>query len=249
MPVTMILAGGLGTRLSTLVPALPKVLAPVGGRPFLHFLLDWLAESGVERVILCTGHLGEIVSGEIGTRYRGMAIDYSRESSPLGTGGALRLALDSQPDLGETILVLNGDSLIAVDLAQLVAEHARRGRSGTLVVTPVDDASRYGAVEVDGLDRISTFHEKQPEHLPGLINAGVYLLDRKLLGEIPSERPVSLEREMLPQWVAGGITALRATESFIDIGTPESLELANRRMPAQVRHEAAQAAHAGLSPE
>jgi D-glycero-alpha-D-manno-heptose 1-phosphate guanylyltransferase len=244
----VILAGGLGTRLRTVVFDRPKVLAPVNGRPFLTYLLDQLTEVGVRRVVLCTGHLGDQVSATFGTAYGPLALLYSREPVQLGTGGAVRLAL---PFLDcEPMLVLNGDTICGVDFAEFLRSHVTCRASGSLAVTFAKDSSRYGRVQLCNSGEIMRFEEKfqlQPgrTHSPqamrsettdhverraecpaGWINAGVYLLSRHLVSTIPEGRPVSIEREVLPAWVGRGLYGYPVGGPFLDIGTPESYALA-----------------------
>jgi D-glycero-alpha-D-manno-heptose 1-phosphate guanylyltransferase len=215
-----ILAGGLGTRLRSAVADRPKALAAVEGRPFLSYQLDHLVQAGVRRAVVCTGYLGEMIEQEFGAAYRGMSLTYSREHQPLGTGGALRAALDRIA--GDNVLALNGDSLCGADLPAMAAAHSACGAVGTLLLAHVDDASRFGRVECDAQGRITAYLEKQPLAAAGWINAGVYLFQRRLIESIPTGRPVSLERDILPQWIGQGLFGHCATGEFIDIGTPDS---------------------------
>jgi NDP-sugar pyrophosphorylase family protein len=216
-----ILAGGLGTRLRSALDDRPKVLAPVSGRPFLTYLLDMLRAACVRRVVLLTGYKGEQVETALGEYYQGMTLVYSAEASPLGTGGALRAAL---PQLDSpTILLLNGDSYCGMDLGAFAAFHRRSVADASIALTRVDDAGRFGRVETDAKGRVTAFAEKQPASGPGWINAGVYLLERGLIDEIPLGRPVSLERELLPAWIENKtVYGQRRTRPFLDVGTPES---------------------------
>jgi NDP-sugar pyrophosphorylase family protein len=220
-----ILAGGLGTRLAACVADRPKVLADVRGRPFLTYLLDQLAASGVERAVLCTGYRGDMVEAALGARRGALELAYSREREALGTGGALRLALGELRS--KTVLVLNGDSFVEADLRELCAVHGAGGALGTLLLTEVEDAGRYGRVELDGAGRISAFREKSAGGR-GWINAGVYALERELLERIPAGRKLSLERDILPGWVPLGLRGHVTRGRFIDIGTPESYAAAQR---------------------
>jgi NDP-sugar pyrophosphorylase family protein len=216
-----ILAGGLGTRLRQTVSDRPKALAPVAGRPFLSHLLDQIAAAGLQRVVLCTGYLGDQVQEAFGDRYGELALSYSHESSPRGTAGALRLAL---PLLrSDPVLVLNGDSYCDVALPNLVAWHEehRTTSAGSLLVTWVDDTARYGTVDLDDAGAVIAFREKSGQAIPGWINAGVYLLSRRLLMSIPAGI-ASLERDVLPSWVGRGLDGYRMKLPFVDIGTPES---------------------------
>ncbi|HBI41629.1 MAG TPA: galactokinase [Planctomycetales bacterium] len=216
-----VLAGGLGTRLRSVFDDRPKVLAPVSGRPFLTYLLDMLHTVSVRRVVLLTGYKGEQVKSALGEYYRGMTLVYSAEPSPRGTAGALRTAL---PHLNSpTILLLNGDSYCGMDLHSFARNHRRRDADVSIALTRVEDAGRYGRVVTTAGGLVTAFAEKQPAGGLGWINAGVYLLERRLLDEIPTGRPVSLEREMLPAWIdSKTVYGHRRARPFLDVGTPES---------------------------
>ncbi len=216
-----VLAGGLGTRLRPALDGRPKVLAPVAGRPFLTYLLDVLRAASFRRVVLLTGYKGEEVKSELGESYRGMELVYSAETSPLGTAGALRAAL---PQLSTSItLLLNGDSYCKIDLKAFAGFHRRREAAITMALTRVDDASRYGRVRTSAEGRVTAFTEKHERADPGWINAGVYLIERRLVEEIPTGRPVSLEREMLPAWIEKKCACgHKRVRPFLDVGTPES---------------------------
>ena len=220
-----VLAGGLGTRLRSSVADRPKVLAEVLGRPFLAFLLDQLERAGVRRAVLCTGYLGEQVEAALGKRHGGLELAYSREARPLGTGGAVRLALEHLS--GNPVLVLNGDSYVDADLAELARVHRENDPAGTLLLKHVEDAGRYGRIERDGSGRVRAFREKTSLGA-GWINAGVYVLDRALLKSIPRGEVVSLEQDILPVWVSKGLGACETGGRFIDIGTPEAYAAAER---------------------
>jgi NDP-sugar pyrophosphorylase family protein len=226
----LILVGGLGTRLRSVLPDRPKALAPVAGRPFLAFLLDQLQAAGVGRAVLCTGYQAHQVEETFGPRYGDLSVAYSREETPLGTGGALRLAL---PQLGADLaLVLNGDSYVDCPLAEFHAWHRAHGFAGSLLLTWVEDAARFGTVEADAAGRIQAFREKQGLSRPGWVNAGVYLLARRLLETLPAGRPVSLEREAFPAWLGEGLGGYARRAAFLDVGTPESLAQAERFLVA-----------------
>jgi D-glycero-alpha-D-manno-heptose 1-phosphate guanylyltransferase len=215
-----ILAGGLGTRLRSAVGDRPKVLADIGGRPFLAYLLDQLLNYDVNLVVLCIGYKGEQVRTEFGDTYEKLKLAYSQEISPLGTAGALRLALPLFKS--ESVLVLNGDSFCDADLEDFWQWHLERRADASLLLTQVSDTRRFGRVDVDSEGRLIGFAEKGSDDGPGWVNAGIYLLRRRLLETIPPERAVSLEHEMFPIWIERGLYGYRALGSFIDIGTPES---------------------------
>jgi len=225
-PTAVILAGGLGTRLKSVVENQPKVLADVSGHPFLKYLLDQLIAWQIKDVVLCTGYLGEQIEARFGTNYQGLRLRYSRESTPLGTAGALRLALPSIQS--DTVLVLNGDSYCGVDFAKFWRRHCSCQAAATMLLVNISDTRRFGSVQVATDGRILRFEEKRETSEPGSINAGVYLLARQLLQSIPTTRPVSLEREIFPTWIGEDFYGHLATGPFLDIGTPESYALADK---------------------
>ena len=216
----LILVGGLGTRLGKVINEVPKALAPISGRPFLSYIFDKLQESGIQNVILCTGYLGDLIENHYGRNYKDISINYSKEEEPLGTGGALRLAIT---DPGSTeYLVMNGDSFVDVDLPAFFKWHNRQKFQASIILVHVEDSDRYGCVEVNSEGKILAFHEKQKSSKPGWINAGVYLISRNLLDNLPNHKAISLEREILPQWITFGLGGFKTSARFIDIGTPES---------------------------
>lgn len=214
----IVLAGGLGTRLRGVVDDVPKPLAPVAGRPFLAWGLDLLADQGLRRVILATGYRGGQVEAALGKNWQGMSLEYSQEPEPLGTGGAIALAMRRVS--GDASFVLNGDTWLELDYvkfdAALRAQDARIG----VALAKVPDVARYGAVRVEG-GRITGFIEKGQAG-SGLVNAGVYRVPRSLLVGFPADKPFSFEREVLAPVVAREtVIAYTETRGFIDIGVPE----------------------------
>jgi len=222
----IILVGGLGRRLRRVVSRLPKVLASVDDRPFISFLLDQLLGFGFRDVILCTGYKADSIFESIGEKYEGLSIRYSRETDPLGTGGAIRQALPLVQT--GTVLVMNGDSFIDADLGAYLAWYLENKHEVSLLLTHVPDTSRYGRVEVDKNGLIICFEEKKVDLGPGCINVGVYLLRTSMLALIPSGKPFSLEREFFPSLVGKGLYGYLCKGKFIDIGTPESYASAER---------------------
>ncbi len=231
----IVLAGGLGTRLRSAVPDLPKPMAPVAGRPFLCWILDRLVDAGFVRAVLAVGYRHELVQGFFGTAYRGMPLAYSVENRPLGTGGAIRLAADLVVD-ADVLFVLNGDTCAEVDYAAMAAAHAREAAAMSMAVCQVPDAGRYGALElIDG--RVRGFAEKGRPG-PGPINAGTYLVAAALIAEIPPGKPFSFEQDLLvPQVGRIHPLAFAAEGLFIDIGVPEDYARAQQlfasRAPAR----------------
>lgn len=221
-----VLAGGFGTRLKTVVSDRPKPLAQVNGRPFLAYLLERIAQAGIKRTLLMTGFLADQVEQAIGPEFAGMEIVYSREEEPLGTGGALRMAL---PLINSrAVMVMNGDSFCRADYRAMRQWHQNRGAHASMLLTRVADASRYGQVTLGPDQMITGFQEKGAGQGSGWINAGVYLLNRELLKEIPEGRKVSLETEIFPRWVGGVLHGYQCLGGFLDIGTPESFARAQR---------------------
>lgn len=214
----IVLAGGFGTRLRGTVDAVPKSLALVAGRPFLAWLLDNVAAKGMRRVILATGYLGEQIEAAFGATWRGMALIHSREPLPLGTGGAIALALKSID--GEACLVLNGDTWLELDYAAFERTVIDAGARLGVGLANVPDVARYGAIRVED-DRLAGFDEKGSLG-PGLINAGVYWMRRSLLKGYPTDEAFSFEREVLiPAVSREPVIGYTDTHGFIDIGTPE----------------------------
>ncbi|EFK08382.1 nucleotidyl transferase [delta proteobacterium NaphS2] len=216
----VILAGGLGTRLRSVVSDRPKVLAGVESRPFLTFLLEQLIAAKAKEVILCTGFMADAVHEALGHRYKSLRIVYSAEPEPLGTGGALRLALpliNSDP-----VLIMNGDSFVEVDLTDYMAWFSQRDRQASLLLVRAPDTGRYGKVIVDDNERIIVFEEKAPDCGSGWINAGVYILKRFLVESIPDVSPYSLERQFFPGLAQKKMYGFCSCCKFIDIGTPDA---------------------------
>jgi D-glycero-alpha-D-manno-heptose 1-phosphate guanylyltransferase len=215
----VLLVGGLGTRLRSVVPSAPKVLASVGKTSFLELLVEQLRSQGIRRLVMCTGYLADQIENEFGDgRDWDVAIEYSKEEQPLGTAGAVRQArrfLQDTPDF----LVMNGDSFLEVDFLKLMEFHRSHEALATIAVLRVQDAGRYGTVQVDANGRIRGFTEKTGSRAPGLVNGGIYIFSHAVLEDIP-KRPASLEREIFPRLLDHGVYAQEQHGMFIDIGTP-----------------------------
>ena len=219
----IILAGGLGTRLRSVVSEVPKCMAPVDGKPFLQYTLEWLSRFDVDHVVLSVGYLREVIFEFIESRNWPFDISYAIEKEPLGTGGGIRLALSKCR--GNKAYVLNGDTFFNVNLNDLpfVAPV-------TLALKPMRNFDRYGAVDWDG-DLITGFHEKQP-CAEGLINGGVYAIDRSQLDIALYPKKFSLETDLLEPLSSLFLVAGRVLDGyFIDIGIPEDYERAQRELP------------------
>ncbi|MGA2462879.1 MAG: nucleotidyltransferase family protein [Thermodesulfobacteriota bacterium] len=221
----IILAGGLGTRLQQTVPDVPKPLAPINEKPFLDILLAFLNRwDFVERVVIAVGHMSDkVIQRYKDTDLYNFEVYFSIEEKLLGTGGAIKKAL--QHTATDNILCLNGDSFIDVDLYSVVEYHAKHSATMTIVVREVENTDRYGAVNLDGHNRIKKFTEKNEGGSGGYINAGMYLFKRDLFDDVQGE-PISLEKELLPVFLKKGVYGYIASGKFIDIGIPETYKMA-----------------------
>jgi NDP-sugar pyrophosphorylase family protein len=216
----VILAGGLGTRIRSVVHDHPKVLAEIFNCPFLTFLLEQLVNSGIQKVVLCTGHLADKVYEKYKDKYKSLRIVHSREKKPLGTGGALRFAL---PHItSEYILVMNGDSFVDLDLAVYLGKFFKKRCKSSLLLVNVPDTSRYGKVEITKDGYITAFVEKGESCGAGWINAGIYILKKSIVATIPEGKAFSIEQEFFPKLVEKGLCGFCIENKFIDIGTPET---------------------------
>jgi D-glycero-alpha-D-manno-heptose 1-phosphate guanylyltransferase len=214
----IVLAGGLGTRLRAVVADVPKPMAPVGGRPFLAFVLDRLVDAGFATAILAVGYRFELIRSHFGDGYRGLRLAYSVEHEPQGTGGALRdaLALGSG---GETFVV-NGDTWLDVDYRAMLSAHKRSEAQLTIAVHRVADVGRYGALELEG-NRVRGFREKG-ESGAGWINGGIYVVGPALRACLRRDGAFSFEQDVLVPAVASiAPLAFRTAGQFIDIGIPD----------------------------
>jgi mannose-1-phosphate guanylyltransferase len=216
----VVLVGGEGTRMRPLTETIPKPLLPMVDRPFLDHVLDHLAGHGVHEVLLSSPYLESTFSSFIERRHGDPAITWITEPSPLGTGGAVANAARG---LDEPFLVLNGDILTDLDLTSLLAFHRERGAAATLTLEAVQDARSFGLVQTDGERRVREFREKPAEPIAGLVNAGTYVLTAEALRGVPTDKAVSIEREVFPALIASGAAVLGfVTDAYwMDVGTPE----------------------------
>ena len=243
----ILLVGGQGTRLRPLTISTPKPLLPAAGVPFLAHQLARAAASGVGHVVLATCYRADMFdkqlngfSGGAADRAFGLEIEHVTEDPPLGTGGGIRNAasrLRGGPD--NPVLVLNGDVLSGHDVAAQLKMHQATGAAATLHLVAVDDPSRFGCVPTDASGRVTAFLEKTPNPVTNRINAGCYVLQRRVIDEIPAGRAVSVERETFPALVSSGavVTGYVDNAYWLDVGTPEafvrgSCDLVLGRMPS-----------------
>lgn len=223
----ILLCGGMGTRLRSVVSDRPKPMADICGKPFLQYLLEMLRDKGITEVIFALGYMGEMIEEyfQDGSAF-GLKITYSYEEEPLGTGGAIRNALPKI--LEEEVLVLNADTYFPMDYQGLLRFHQENDGDFSLATRVVPDISRYGAVRRDAAGRILVWNEKlgdggQP--LAGEINGGIYVMKKSLIAEIP-EGKQSLEQDCIPKWLSEGkrIFGLPFEGYFMDIGIPKDYQ-------------------------
>ena len=222
----ILLCGGLGTRLRSVVSDRPKPMADIAGKPFLHYLVKMLSESGVKHLIFALGYMGEQIEEyfQSGEDY-GLSISYSYEDSPLGTGGAIRNALSKVS--AENVLVLNADTYFHTDYESLLREQIKNKAAMTIASRKIEDISRYGAILKDESGRILRWNEKMSSDqaeapCPGEINGGIYVMQKSLIEKIP-EGKQSLENDCIPAWLEDGLylQAVPSDGYFMDIGIPE----------------------------
>ncbi len=225
----VILAGGLGTRLRAITGLRPKALVRVGDRCLLEWTVSWLESQGCRSVVLCLGYGNESIRSFVSALKSAVEFRFSVEASPLGTGGALRLAL---PLLEDTILVVNGDTIFQTSISPLLEFHNRHRADVTMALTEVGDAGRYGRVEISEDYRVRSFSEKAESGIAGWINAGVYVLQRAVIGTRIPPGQVSLEQDVFPRLIGVGIPffGVPLAGAFHDVGTTEGYEQAVRNL-------------------
>ena len=221
---TVILAGGLGTRLQPVLKDKPKCLAPINGKPFIDILLDNCIDQGLRRFILCVGYLKEQVIEYLSNR-NDCEIFFSEEDEPLGTGGALKNAepfIKSNP-----VLVLNGDSFVKYNIKDFLLWYYKNNVNASMLLVNVLDIKSFGLIEITKDCIIEGIMEKNDLSSPGLINAGQYLLSKGIINDIPEKNIYSLEKELFPKLInSKQLKGYIRHEDFIDIGTPSSFHKA-----------------------
>jgi len=220
----IILAGGFGTRLREVIGKdIPKPMAPVNGKPFLEYLLTYLDKWGVDRVILASGYKHEVIEEYFGDRYKSQEIVYSREEEPLGTGGAVKKALEYVN--GFSCYVINGDTFFDVNLWKMANAFKAKEAVSMMALRKMDDVSRYGIVKIDLDNKITDFKEKGSETGMGFINGGTYILQRKAFLELNLPEKFSLETDYFEKYYSKqAIFGVRCYSFFLDIGIPEDYE-------------------------
>jgi len=217
----IILAGGFGTRLQSVISDLPKPMAPVNGVPFLDYQLNYLKHFGIKEVIISTGYLSEKIRDHYQNRFNNLQIKYSHEQQPLGTGGGIRMAMEMAEN--SELLVLNGDSFFDVNISDFFSLHHKSNTQFSLALRKVANASRYGTIELDESNDIISFKEKSGLSASGLINGGVYILNREsFLKNTPAQTNFSIEKDFFEKQIGKlSIKGFEFEGYFIDIGIPE----------------------------
>ena len=221
----IILAGGFGTRLKDVVSDVPKVMAPVNERPFLEYLLDYLDSNEFNHIVLSVGYKNEVISKHFGNKYKSIKIDYAIEDKPLGTGGGIKKAFEYIR--GYSTLVLNGDTMFRIDMNRIFEFHFSNRSMFSIVLRELDRVDRYGTVKLNGNHRITGFKEKGKQTGPGLINGGIYLIDKKffLTRDFPDK--FSIEKDCFEKmYNFFPFYGLVSKQYFLDIGIPEDYQRA-----------------------
>jgi D-glycero-alpha-D-manno-heptose 1-phosphate guanylyltransferase len=227
----IILAGGLGTRLRTAVPDLPKPMAPILSRPFLEHLMDYWIGQGVNNFVLSVGYLQEVITGHFGQNYRGNSIRYVVEETPLGTGGGLLLAAQGITD---PFLVLNGDTFIEVNFKELEKFHREHHAGWTFCLFRTNQLDRYMGMDLKDTGQVRSL-KSETSGEDCLANGGVYLVDPLLIAKLnyQKDKKISLEDELLVDYMASGgaLYGMECKGKFIDIGIPEDYRRAEKIIP------------------
>jgi D-glycero-alpha-D-manno-heptose 1-phosphate guanylyltransferase len=224
----IILAGGLGTRLRTAVPHLPKCMAPINGKPFIRFVIRYLQQQGITRIIFSLGYRSDAFTDFLTQTLATDQYSIVVEKEPLGTGGAIRFAMQSA--VTDDIVVVNGDSIFSPDLRKQYELHMQQQAECTLALKPMQHFDRYGVVETDESGRILAFHEKKA-YENGLINGGVYIINKTSFLSNPFPEKFSFETDYLQRFYKEKILMGFVQDAyFIDIGIPEDYQRAQKEL-------------------
>ncbi len=221
----ILLAGGLGTRLQKAVPDLPKPMALVCGRPFVEYIMDYLIEQNVNKFIFSVGYRHEVFKNHFSNNYKGCEVVYSVEDTPLGTGGGIKRALEYAEF--NDVLIVNADTLFKVDISSFYSMHRKEKVEVSLALKNMEDVQRYGSVEITSGNRITGFSEKKNKPGQGMINGGVYLLNKKIFIKHVFAEKFSFEKDYLEQYYYKiKFCGYPSNGYFLDIGIPEDYEKA-----------------------
>lgn len=224
----IILAGGLGTRLRNIVPGLPKCMAPVNGKPFIAYVIEYFQYQGVQQFILSLGYMHDVITNFITSNYSKKDFQFSIEEEPLGTGGAIKLACSKASS--ENVFATNGDTIFKIDANKIADFHLQKKASCTLCLKPMKNFERYGVVELNENNAVKSFKEKQFYEY-GLINGGFYSLNINDFLKIPLPEKFSFEKDYLEKfYTQGKIFGTVQDKYFIDIGIPADYERAQNEL-------------------
>ena len=229
----VILCGGMGKRLRRTVGSSQKVMASVGGYPFLDILLHFIWAAGFRRVILCTGYKAKNIEAYYNKQNGHLTFVFSREKKPLGTAGAIRLA--QKYIHSQLFFVLNGDSFCPIDFRKFLLFHQKKKAIASVVVSKVKSSQDYGSILMDKNHRITGFREKMANPRTAFVNAGIYCFKKEVLKSIPQKKYVMLEKDVFPKWVKKAFYGFVTKRSFVDIGTPKRYAQAQRLLRRQPR--------------
>lgn len=221
----IILAGGFGTRLRNELPGIPKSMAPVNGKPFLEYLLAFLENAGIRKVILSVGHLHGMIIEYFGESFRTLAIEYVIEEEPLGTGGAIKLSLGRARS--QDVIVMNGDTMFDVDLPGLFVFHQQNKAEVTIALRRIENAARYGTVKLADDKRIIGFSEKNIGEATSLVNGGIYIVQNQCFHRFSLPDKFSIEKDFFEKFFHQVLIFGYISENyFLDIGIPEDYKKA-----------------------
>ena len=227
----LILTGGKGSRLRSVVNDRPKTMVEINGVPFLEILLESLYKQGFDRFILCTGYMGTYIENYFFSTTTNYSISISHEKSPLDTGGAIKNAEDLISS--DPFIVLNGDSYCKISYQHILSHHKTNNSFVTIVVSKTENSREYGEVVIDKAGRIIKFKEKSQSQGEVYVSVGIYLINRSVLDMLPANVPFSMEKAFFPSLNKNRFFAYRTENPFIDLGTPERYEAIKKQLGKQ----------------
>lgn len=223
----VILAGGFGTRLRSVVSDVPKPMAPVAGKPFLNYLFEYLSKFKITSVVLCTGYKHEIIEHYFSNNFKDISIKYSVEDQPLGTGGAIKKAFNLIDS--ESAIILNGDTLFNVDLSEFIVSHKENNAEISMALKYLTNYDRYGSVVLEN-NQVVGFEEKQFK-IKGYINGGVYIVNKAVFEKFDLPKTFSFEKEILETKLSElNVHGYQSSAYFIDIGIPDDFKKAQKEV-------------------
>lgn len=221
----IVLAGGMGTRLRSVISDIPKPMAPVAGKPFLTYILNQLVPSDIDDIKLSVGYKNKVIKDYFGSQFKGIHLTYVVEEHPLGTGGGVRLAAEACD--ADTLLICNGDTFFDLDINAFLNTHRDQKNGMTIALKHMENVNRYGMVELEQSSIIG-FSEKSEELKSGWINGGVYALDRSLFLDQTKPGNFSMEVDFMEKMIGNmRFEGFKSDGYFIDIGIPDDYQKAN----------------------